>query len=250
MKNTRPCWVVLVPGDLKAVRLEVSAALRERFHAERDDDVPIQWPVRAGGGHYCAVLELEPGSESAGDEDIAQHLSKRFAGPTYVLWLAEDMERVQVFEAGEYQGDASVWPDDLAAHLGCRFPQMSATASSVDAEALTPRKMPEAKKDELRLGKLTVAQWKHMIAHDSLDVSVVLDSSEATINAVLAALSNPSGDARAVAARLASVFSMRDLGERFAPTLTKLEQMAASDPDAGVREAARKGHEYLHEWLE
>jgi hypothetical protein len=89
-----------------------------------------------------------------------------------------------------------------------------------------------------------------MIAHDSLDVSVVLDSSEATINAVLATLSNPSADARAVAAQLASVFSMRDLGERFAPTLTKLEQIAASDADAGVREAARKGHECLHEWLE
>jgi hypothetical protein len=127
---------------------------------------------------------------------------------------------------------------------------MSATPSIVDAEGLTPRKMPEATKAEPKLGKLTVAQWKHMIAHDSLNVSVMLDTSEATIDAVLATLPHPSADARAVAARLASVFSMSDLGERFAPTLTKLEQMAASDPDAAVREAARKGYEYLHEWLE
>ena len=250
-KKTRPCWIVLVPGDTGAVAREVRAALRERFHAEEDDDIPVQWPVEAGSGRYCAVLELNPGSECAGDEELAQRLSRRFTGPTYVLWLAEDMERVQVFEAGEWQGDAKVWPDDLAAHLGCRFPRIEATTSVVDAEALTPRKMPEAAKDERKLGRLTVAQWKHLIEHDSSSVSLLLDgASEATVAAVLAALSDRSADARAVAARLASRFSTSELGDRFAPTLAKLEQMASSDPDAAVREAAREGHEYLHEWLE
>jgi len=114
-----------------------------------------------------------------------------------------------------------------------------------------PRKVPEAAKGERKLGRLTVAQWKHMIEHDSSSVSLMLGlEPEATMAVVLTALSDPSADARAVAARLASLFSMSELGERFAPTLAKLEQMAASDPDESVREAAREGHAYLHEWLE
>ena len=250
-KKTRPCWVVLAPGGIEAVKREVRAALRARFRAEEDDDMPVQWLVEAGSGPYCAVLEFNPGSECSGDEELAQRLSQRFAGPTYVLWLAEDMERVQVFEAGEWQGDAKVWPDALAAHLGCRFPRMDATASLVDAESLVPRKVPEAAKGERKLGRLTVAQWKHMIEHDSSSVSLMLGfEPEATMAVVLTTLSDPSADARAVAARLASLFSMSELGERFAPTLAKLEQMAASDPDESVREAAREGHAYLHEWLE
>lgn len=197
----RPCWVVLASGT--------TAAIEKIVFANDDDDAERTLEVRVGTSDYVAIIEYAPGSECSGEEELARTLST--IKPAYVLWLNEESPRVQAFEHGAYAGDVRAWPDAVARHVGCSFPQM--TSDGAERVDLTPRKAPVAAPGELTVGQWTIAQWKHVMTQP--EWSVLLDgASEETAANALAALTHADPQVRAVACKLVEVIGVRGYRDR------------------------------------
>jgi hypothetical protein len=232
--KTRPSWVVIAP--------------KRKTYANLDED----WEVIRGKKDHDAIVEYAPGSECAGDEELAQAVSRSAKLPAYILWCNEDYPRVQVFAKGRYAGEINAWPDHVARQLGCTFPTMEGGRGKID---LTPHKTPDAQKGEQRIGQWTVRQWKHMIAHDS-DWSILLDGAgEDLSKEVLAYLDDKKADVRVVACTmLCAIGYIGDvqwgLGKLANSTYERMRDLEANDPDAKVRAAARKTADSLASSLE
>lgn len=215
-------------------------------------DLEERWEVVRGKQDHDAIIEYEPGSECAGDEDLAMAVSRKAKHPAYVLWCNEEYPRVQAFANGKYAGDVKAWPDHVARQLGCTFPTMDGGRGTVD---LTPHKAPEAKAGEQKIGSWTIRQWKHMIEHES-DWTVLLDGAgEAAAKEVLANLDDKQADVRAVACNLLRAIgyigdSGFGLGKLASSTLERLRDLAARDPEAKVRAAATETADDLAESIQ
>jgi hypothetical protein len=157
-----------------------------------------------------------------------------------------------VLANGTYVGDISAWPDSVARQLGCTFPQISGDDGIVD---LTPHKTPDATPGEPTIGRWTIRQWLHMVAHDS-DWSILLDGAgQDTATTVIARLADPAPAVRTLACRMLDAIgyigdSKFGLGSLAGATLDRLRALAADDPDAGVRAAARKTADSLAESID
>jgi hypothetical protein len=226
----------------------VVLAPKRKTYADLADD----WEVVRGTKDHDAIIEYEPGSECAGDEDLAKAVSRKAKHPAYVLWCNEEYPRVQAFANGTYAGDVKAWPDHVARQLGCTFPTMDGGRGTVD---LTPHKAPDAKAGEQTIGRWTVRQWQHMIEHDS-DWSILLDGAgEDAAKEVLAILDDKKAAVREVACNLLRAIGYIGdcefgLGTLAPSTLERLRGLAARDPDAKVRAAAKKTADDLSESLE
>ena len=216
------------------------------------ENLEERWEVVRGKRLHDAIVEYEPGAQCCGEEELAQAASRGAKQPAYVLWLDDDMPRVQVFIKGRYAGDVQAWPDSVARQLGCTFPTMSGGRGTID---LTPHKAPAPKKGDQRIGRWTVKEWKHMIAHES-DWSILLDGAgQDTAKQALAFLDDKKADTRFVAVKmLGAIGYIGDcefgLGTLANGTYERLREMSTTDADAKVRVAAKEEADDLAERLE
>lgn len=215
----RPSWVVLAEVDANAatrVATEVFRKLRAKTFHPKFDRTPMRWIVSAGKKKTTAIIEPEPGAQGTSDEALAKELSKHCDAPVYSLWTDESTPRVQSFVGGEYVGEISASPDDVAASLGCSFEGMSASRTKPNLE---PKRPPEAKRGDRKIGTFTIAQWAHEIACGG-DWSVLLDGvSEKTVVAILDAARSGDAEARRVALRMLDVLGKTDLGAHYEEAL-------------------------------
>jgi hypothetical protein len=215
---------------------------------EDDDDGPAPWHIVDGDSGHLAVIEPEPGSECAGDEDLAAALSRATSSPVYVLWPDLDSPRAQAFIGGRYAGEVVAWPDSVAAHLGCRIPGMDvASDGPVD---LTPEKLPDARPGERKIAGLTVAQWAHeMRTEPGWDV-MLEGAGDERVREAVDALEDADGSVRLIACNLVEAFGVDGLGAHAKHALALLEKHAGSDPDESVRRAARDAYDDLRDRIE
>jgi hypothetical protein len=254
---SRPSWVVLAPGR----REHVETAVRSAFPVDDDDpDDRLSAPaVVAGSKGYVAVIEMGPGAQCTGEEELALALSRTLPGPVYVLWTDEDYPAAYACEAGQITGDLAEDPDTITVALGCSFPGVSALAGS-DSACLTPIPRPKPAADEPRIAGFPTSVWGHQIAVD-FDWSAAFDPSPQSAAETLAALAHPSADVRAVAAEIASLHDpslWRKTGgvagdtvpEAWRQYLAAVEAACAREGDTRVRAVLEKSVLGLREWLE
>jgi hypothetical protein len=221
----------------------------EEEEDDDDDGVPARWQIVDGDSGHLAVIEPEPGSECAGDEELAAALSRATSSPVYVLWPDLDSPRVQAFIGGRYAGEVVAWPDSVAAHLGCRFPGMMDAASDGPVD-LTPEMLPQARPGERKIAGLTVAQWAHeMRTEPGWDV-MLEGAGDERVREAVDALDDADGSVRSIACRLVEAFGVDGLGAHAQDALVLLEKHARSDPDESVRRAARSAYDELRDRIE
>lgn len=243
--KSRPSWIVLAPGT----RASLEPAIVRQFGAGEDE--PCRWEIVEGNAGYVAVVEWEPGSECAGDDDLAMALSRGAQKPAYVLWADVDLPRVQAFVDGAYVGDVKAWPDRVAGHLGCRVRGLD--EEEADGELLvdlTPVMFPTRQPGERTIAGWTLAQLTHMIESGS-DWHVMLEGSgEENAGQAIAALDDPDAAVRKIACELVYGLGVFELGRRAAEAVERLFVLSCDDPDEGVRAAAQEAHEELADHLE
>lgn len=207
-------------------------------------DAPCPWEISEGRAGYVAVIDHEPGSGGLLDEKLGRALSRDTGEPAYVLLLGDDDPRVQAFVRGEYAGDVSARPDDVAAQLGCSLPFLSGSTVPVD---LTPRKAPEAAQGELKIAGRTAAQWAYAMKHDR-HWSVLLDETGAAgVRQVIASLDHPEPTVRQVACQLIEALGLDRLGSRTEAVISRLQHLADHEPDQRPRAAAQQAIRELAE---
>jgi hypothetical protein len=214
--------------------MTVVLAPKRKTYADLGD-----WNIVRGRKAHDAIVDVH-----VREEELAQRLSRGAKQPTYVLSCDEEYPRVQVFARGRYAGDIHASPDRVARQLGCTFPTCDGGRGAVD---LTPHKAPDRKTGEQTILRWTVRQWKHMIAHEPGQWSILLDGAGAAeATRVLPLLDDKRADARAVACELLGAIgylgekSEFGLGKLAAGTLARLRALATNDPDPRVRAAAKR----------
>lgn len=222
----RPCWIVVAPGTAK----KLESTIR---HLAPDPDEP--WEVVDGKGHV-AIIETEPGSEGANDDALAKALTAKVKKPAYVLWLDDEMPRVQAFEGGEPKGEVNASPDDVLFTLGFRFDWMRR------GEKVTLRVEPplaKVKQGEAMIWQWSVSQWQQMMRRGG-DWHILLDGAgPATIDQVCAICDDASVDVRLLGATMLSHIGYYSLAssDRLEQGLATLATLA-QDRSTKVRDVA------------
>jgi hypothetical protein len=249
--RTRPCWIVIAKGTAKQLAPEIRRISgQDADDADDEDDAADDgWVVLDGAGTHVAIVEYAPGSECAGDEELAKALSRRTKAPAYVLWMNDEAPRVQVFERGAYAGDViNAWPDSVASSLKCEIPGVRYDQRAKRGK-LVPEKSPDAKPGELTLARWTIAQWLYLMR--SSDWSVMIDGAgDETVTEVLAALDHRDAKVRAVACKLVGAMGTYSLKQRGNACVARLGALAAGDPDKRVRAEAKQVAADLAEQIE
>jgi hypothetical protein len=124
---------------------------------------------------------------------------------------------------------------------------MTANGGSVD---LTPRTLPTANTSEVTIAQWTIPQWKHMMKHQTGWDALLDGVSEKVATQALGVLAHPDKDAREVACKLVKVLGIDAYGDHASDAVAVLRALETSDPDRGVRAAAKDAAEALAEAIE
>jgi hypothetical protein len=119
---TRPTWAILSTTPLAELE-RVAAAKPRRYGA--------LLRVQRGSKKYHAIVDVEPGSEHSGEDEMAAALSGAHRGKHYVLHLHEDAPRVAVYVKGRLKSELDEDPLELAASLGVALAEETVWKSEI-----------------------------------------------------------------------------------------------------------------------